>query len=106
MQVQKINNNTPKFQGHGARRFSDVMNRLYREVNSGLVPFESDIIELSTIMKDGTEVSARANFAGGRFRGLVFPNELLQYKKQFCHKLLNMYNRAVTKGKAKKTPCY
>ena len=67
MQVQKINN-TPNFQGHGAKTLGDVMNRLYRETcNAGYFPEYGDVIQLTSKMANGVEVSATAHFSGGQF---------------------------------------
>lgn len=106
MQIQKINN-TPNFQGHGARTFSDVMNKLYRETHiPGYAPKNGDVIQLSSKMRDGVEVFATANFSGGQFVGLSFPQRFGKYKAQFCNKLFETYNNAVTKGKGSKIPRY
>lgn len=106
MQIQKINN-TPNFQGHGASSLGDVMNRLYRETcGSGYFPQNGDVIQLTSKMRNGVEVSAMAHFAGGRFIGLSFPQKFAKYKEQFCNKLFETYNNAVTKGKGRKIPRY
>ena len=106
MQVQKINN-TPNFQGHGAKTLGDVMNRLYRETRmSGYSPEYGDVIQLTSKMKNGVEVSAQAHFAGGQFIGLSFPKKFAKYREQFCNKLFATYNNAVTKGKGRKIPRY
>ena len=104
MQVQKINN-TPNFQGHGAKTLGDVMNRLYRETCMAEYALQNgDVIQLTSKMKNGVEVSAMAHFAGGRFIGLSFPQKFARYKEQFCNKLFETYNNAVTKGKGSKKP--
>lgn len=104
MQVQKINN-TPNFQGHGAKTLGDVMNRLYKETCiAEYCPKNGDIIQLSSKMKDGIEVSAFANFYNGKFIGMSFPKKFLKYRSQFCNKLFEIYNNAITKGKGSKKP--
>lgn len=106
MQVQKINN-TPNFQGHGARTLGDVMNRLYSETcNAGYFPEHGDVIQLTSKMANGVEVSAKAHFAGGQFIGISFPKKFAKYREQFCNKLFATYNNAVTKGKGRKIPRY
>ena len=104
MQIQKINS-TPNFQGHGAQTFGDVMNRLYRETHiSGYNPKQGDVIQLTSKMRDGVEVSATATFFDGRFVGISFPQKFSRYRTQFCNKLFETYNNAVTRGKGSKIP--
>ena len=104
MQIQRINN-SQNFQGHGAKRFSDIMNRLYKDAyKGGFLPEEIDVIQLTSKMNDGVEVSAIANFLDGKFIGLKFPYCHVKYKSQFCNKLFEIYNNAVTKGKGNKIP--
>lgn len=106
MQVQKINS-VPNFQGHGAKTLGDVMNRLYKETSkAGYFPEYGDVIQLTSEMANGVEVSAQAHFAGGQFIGISFPKKFALYKEQFCNKLFETYNNAVTKGKGKKIPRY
>lgn len=104
MQIQKVNS-APNFQGHGARKLGEVMERLYKDsYKSGFIPLEQDIIQLTSKMKDGKEVTAIADFYNGKFMGIAFPYDLTKYKSEFCNKLIETYNNAVTKNKATKRP--
>ena len=104
MQIQKIGT-TPNFQGHGAKTLGEVMERLYKDAYKGdFIPHEPDILQFSTKMKDGKEVSAVADFCNGKFLGISFPYEFVKYKTEFCNKLFETYNKAVTKGKSTKRP--
>ena len=89
------------FSGHGARKFGDVMNRLYvAAYDNELYPHQPDILQISTKMKDGKNISAIACFEDGRYTGISFPYEDAKYKKEFMKKILEAYNRVVTKGKS------
>ncbi len=91
------------FAGHGARRFGDVMNKLYSAAYDGeLYPHQPDIIQVSTQMKDGKMVSAVASFENGRYSGISFPYEDVKYKSEFIKKIFDAYNKTVTKGKSSK----
>ena len=106
MQINKVNN-SPDFKGHGAKSLGDVMNRLYREACMlEYNPKNGDIVQLTSRMRDGVEVSAIATFSNGNFVGMAFPKKFLKYKAQFCNKLFETYNNAVTKGKGRKIPRY
>ena len=101
MRIQLNPQITQTFAGHGARRFGDVMNKLYSAAYDGeLYSHEPDIIQLSTQMKDGKMVSAVASFEHGRYAGISFPYEDVKYKSEFMKKILDVYNKAVTKGKS------
>ena len=104
MQVQKINS-TPNFQGHGAKNFGEVMERLYKEsYKSEFVPHELDILQFASKMRDGKEVIAVADFCNGKFLGISFPYQFAKYRTEFCNKLFKTYNKAVTKGKSTRRP--
>lgn len=103
MQIQSISN-AQSFQGHGARRLSDVMNKLHKEMTRNYSPTNLDSIQLSSTMKDGTDVTAMACFVGGKYQYIIFPQEFVPYKTQFCNKLFERYNDVVTKGKSKGLP--
>ena len=101
MQVHRIDTTT--FNAHGARNLRELMNRLYKEAyNVAYEPYEPDIIEFSTTMRDGVEVRATASFDNGSFIKMSFPYEFTKYRTQFCNKLFETYNNAVSKGKASK----
>ena len=103
MQVQFNPQNGQSFTGHGARNVGEVMNRLYESAyNNNLFKEVPDIIQISAKMKDGTEVSAIANFYNGKYAGIRFPFEHFQYKNEFCKTIMSKFNKAVTKGKTDK----
>ncbi len=103
MQVQFNPQNGQSFTGHGARNIGEVMNRLYESAyNNNLFKEVPDIIQISAKMKDGTEVSAIANFYNGKYAGIRFPFEHFQYKNEFCKTIMSKFNKAVTKGKTDK----
>lgn len=107
MQVQFNQTHNQTFQSRnaqrGAKNFGDLMNRLYESAyDSNLFEGAPDIIQISAKMKDGTDVSAIANFEGGRFLGIRFPYEFFQYKSEFCKKIFEQYNQIITKGKSLK----
>ena len=101
MKVQLNLYKNQSFYGHGARNICQVMNRLHDAAYNDSNPAkpEYDIIEISATMKDGTEVSAIANFEKGRFSGLSFPYEYVQYRNEFCRTIIDKYNKTVTRGK-------
>lgn len=105
MQVNSINSQSfcgtnPK---HAARHINAVMDSLYQAAyKNELYPHTPDIIQISTKMDDGKEVSAIANFINGHFEGLSFPYEEAHYRAKFCKKILETYNYVLTKGKSKK----
>lgn len=95
---QTFSGNNPK---HAARQIGAVMNSLYNAAyKKELYPHTPDIIQITTKMDDGTEISAVANFVNGRFEGLSFPYEDAHYRTKFCKKILETYNRVLTKGKS------
>ena len=106
MQVNLINsyntNSQTTFKGHGARSFGQVMDRLYDAAYGHLSYNDApDIIQVSTKLKNGKEISGIANFVKGRFAGLSLPYEFAKLKSEFCKSVMDKYNQAMTKGKAK-----
>lgn len=102
MKVNKINQQQTTFKGHGARCFGQVMDRLYDSAYGHMNYNEApDIIQISTKLKNGKEVSGIANFVKGRFAGLSLPYEFAEMKSEFCKAILSKFNEATTKGKAK-----
>ena len=103
MQVQFNTQNRQSFMGHGARNIGEVMNRLYESAyKADLFEEVPDIIQISAKMKDGTDVTAVANFYNGKYVGIRFPFEHFQYKNEFCKTVMSKFNKAVTKGKIDK----
>lgn len=103
MQIQSRSCSRENFTGHGARNIGQVMNRLYESAYKGdLFEEVPDIIQVSAKMKDGTNVSAIANFFNGKFAGLRFPFEHVQYKGEFCKTIMQKFNKAITRGKIDK----
>ncbi len=99
MQVQQISfqGNNPK---RGVRHLGQVMNKLYTSAyRDGL---SSDIIQVSTKMSDGVEVTGVATFDRGRFINLSFPYEHAHYRSEFCANIIRKFNEVMTKGKAYK----
>ncbi len=85
----------------GAKNIYQLMNKLYDNAyRNKLYGYYPDIIQISSKMKDGTEVSAVATFERGKFVDISFPYEVSQYRKEFCKKLLDKYNFVITKGKS------
>lgn len=97
MQIQQVSfqGNNPK---HGARRIGQVMNKLYDTAYRGLNDCP-DIIQVSTRMKDGVEVTGVAAFDKGHFVNLSFPYEHAHYRREFCENILRKFNEVITKGK-------
>lgn len=92
--------NNPK---HGARNIYEVMNKLYQTAyKSELYKHEPDIIQISSKMDDGTEISAIADFEKGKCVGISFPYEFAKYRYEFNKKILDKYNNIITKGKSKR----
>lgn len=102
MQIQRIQS-TQNFQGHAARNIGQVMTRLYDsaygKMTLGTAP---NIIQVSARMKDGTDVTAVANFYQGEFLDIAFAPNHHKYKKEFCSNILRKFNDVVTKGKCNK----
>jgi hypothetical protein len=101
MKIQSVNNTT--FQGNNpkraARNIGQVMERLYQ--TAYVEPSEaSDIIQISTKMKNGVEVSGIASFDNGKFVNLRFPYEQAKYRSEFCAKIIQKFNEVMTKGKS------
>ena len=93
-------NTTQSFGAHGARNIGQVMTKLYKSAYQGeIYPHCPDIIQVTTRMKDGTEVTGVANFYGGMYEGISFPYEHVKYRKEFCNIIMKKYNQVVTKGK-------
>ncbi len=90
--------NKPK---HAAKNFGELMSVLYKKAygNDRFV-HNPDIIQISTTMQDGKEVTAIADFFNGKYIGLSFPYEHAHYRKEFCKKILEKYNFIITKGKS------
>lgn len=101
----KINTNTQSFTGsnpkRAARRIGQVMTKLYDAAYQG-GSNSPDIIQVSTKMKDGVEVTGVATFDRGKFLNLSFPYEHAHYRSEFCANILRKFNEVVTKGKAYK----
>ncbi len=103
MQVQFNTQKGQNFMGHGARNIGEVMNRLYESAyKTDLFEEVPDIIQVSAKMKDGTEVSAIANFYNGKYVGIRFPFEQVQYKSEFCKTIMQKFNEIITKRKIDK----
>lgn len=102
MQIQSITPAT-SFQGNNpkraARNIGQVMNKLYDSAYRGS-GISSDIIQVSTRMKDGVEVTGVALFDGGHFMNLSFPYEHAHYRSEFCASIIKQFNKVMTKGKA------
>lgn len=99
MQVQQVSfqGNNPK---RGVRTIGQLMNRLYESAcREGL---DSDMIQISSKMKDGVEVTGTAIFDSGRFVDFILPYKHVHYKNELCTKIMNKFNNVVTKGKAGK----
>ncbi len=97
MQVQQVSfqGNNPK---RGVRTIGQLMNRLYKSAcREGL---DSDMIQISSKMKDGAEVTGVATFDRGHFVNLSFPYEYAHYRSEFCANIIQKFNEVVTKGKA------
>lgn len=87
----------------GARSIGQLMNKLYESAyKNELYGHSPDIIQISSKMKDGTDVSAVASFVRGKFIDLSFPYEWAHYRSEFCKKILYKYNTVLTKGKCNK----
>ena len=96
---QTFTGNNPK---HGAKSIYDVMNRLYKcAYDSELYIQKPDIIQISSRMNDGKEISAVADFEDGKCVGISFPYEFAKYRQEFYKKILDKYNSVVTKNKSK-----
>ena len=79
------------------------MNKLYSVAyDNEIYPHQPDIIQVSAKMGDGKNVSAIASFDNGKYIGLSFPYEDVKYKNEFVRKVMDSYNRVVTKGKSSK----
>lgn len=103
MQIQSRSCSRENFTGRGARNIGQVMNRLYESAYKGdLFEEVPDIIQVSAKMKDGTEVSAIANFYNGKYVGIRFPFEQVQYKSEFCKTIMQKFNEIITKRKIDK----
>lgn len=102
MQIQSIN---PTFTGsnpkRGARYIGQVMNKLYEQAYKDM-PVHSDIIQVSTKLENGLEVSGIATFDRGRFINLSLPYEHARFRSEFCANIIRKFNEVVTKGKAYK----
>lgn len=96
-------NNKPAFQAHGARNLRQVMNRLYKSAYSNeLYEHKPDIIQISSKMSDGIDITGVAYFENGQYKGLSFPYEHAHYRREFCQKIFDKYNQSITKGKYSK----
>ncbi len=103
MKIQFNPKDKQTFTGRGVRNVGQLMNRLYESAyQKNLFDEIPDIIQISAKMKDGTEVSAIANFDNGHFLGIRFPFEHVQYKNEFCKTIIKKFNKVVTKGKSEK----
>ncbi len=103
MQVTLNTHNNTAFTAHGERNLRQIMNKLYKAAYSTEISEHSpDIIQLTSKMNDGNEVSGIAYFEYGQYRGLSFPYEMAHYRREFCQKLFDKYNMTVTKGKYRK----
>ncbi len=102
MQIQSV---SPTFTGsnpkRGARHIGQVMNKLYEQAYKDM-PLQSDIIQISTKLSNGKEISGIATFDKGRFVNLSFPYEHAQYRSEFCKNIIQKFNEVITKGKANK----
>lgn len=85
----------------GARHIGQVLNKLYEAAYRDM-PQQSDIIQISTKLNNGLEVTGVATFDKGKFINLSFPYEHAQYRSEFCANIIRKYNEVVTKGKAYK----
>jgi hypothetical protein len=106
MSIQPVSNLS--FQGknpkRGAHTVNQLMSNLYKQAyGSKLFEDRPDFIQVSAKMKDGTNVSAIANFDEiGECCGVRFPFEHVGYKNEFFRTILDKYNHVMTKGKSTK----
>lgn len=104
MQIQPITP-PPTFCGsnpkHAARHIGQVLNKLYEAAYRDM-PYQSDIIQISTKLNNGRDVTGIATFYKGKYVNLSFPYEDAKYKSEFCANIIRKYNEVVSKGKAYK----
>ena len=75
------NYSSTSFNGHGAKKVSHVLRRLYDEAyHDRNVYNRPPIIKISTIMNDGVDVTGTASFYEGKFVGLDFPEGQERYR--------------------------
>ena len=102
MQIQSV---TPTFCGskpkHAADNIKQVMTKLYDAAYHN-VSYPPNIIQVSSKMKNGVEVTGVATFNRGKCVDLSFPYEHARYKNEFCTNILQKFNNVITKGKAYK----
>ena len=102
MQVQSV---SPSFTGNNpkraARSIGQVMNKLYQTAYRDM-PEHSDIIQVSTRLLNGLEVTGVATFDRGRFVDLSLPYEHARFRSEFCQNIIRKFNEVMTKGKAYK----
>lgn len=99
MKIQKINNTNTNytFQAHLPRKFSNLMNYLSRNLPENFD--NKDIIRVTTVLKDGTEVSGYAHFTNGHYSSLTLDSPYNMRKQEFMRTVLESYNLKVAKGR-------
>lgn len=100
MKIQTNNNNNLNFQAHLPKKFSGIMNYLYKN-SQKVTPdtFErNDIIRISTQLENGKNISGNVNFFNGKYIGLVLDEGYENFRSEFIKTVIKKFKTSMAKG--------
>ena len=110
MEIGKIQNNkksnsilTFSGGGHHPRRFSSLMNYLYKKtIAQNPDMFESiNTISISTKLDNGKDITGTANFSNGQYIGLTLDKKNKALKTKFIQTILDKYINKISSKSVK-----
>ncbi len=88
--------------GHLPKHFSSMMNNIYKKMSKQPDLFEHrNFMEVSTVMKDGQEVSGIVRFHGGRFQSLEMEEGCENLRQEFMRTALDRYNNKIASARVR-----
>lgn len=83
-----------KFQAHLPRNFSSMMNYIYK--NTPDIFEYTNSVRVSTVLKNGQDVSGTVNFINGKYSGLVLDNGFENLRQEFMRTALEKYKNHIS----------
>lgn len=88
-------NRQPAFKCHLPRKFSAMMNYIYKNTPAEL--FENnDIMHVATKLDDGREISGIVSFSHGQYNGLIMDEGFEKLRNEFMKTALKRYNMKIS----------
>lgn len=90
-----ISSSKPNFKAHLPRKFSSMMNYIYK--NTPDIFEHQNSVRVSTILDSGEEIFGTVNFCNGKYSGLVMDDGFENLAQVFKRTALKRYNRNIAK---------